>query len=140
MRKMKMIKIPVLEAHIECNRNGWVSIYVETELPFGVLGEGATIEDAKKDFLEALNEMIADHRNRVGELVEIEKIDFVLDTTAFLRQYKGIFSLAGLAKITGVNKAQLSQYVCGTRNPTEKTQKKIREAVHSFIEELSLSY
>lgn len=80
---MKTIKIPRLEAHIECNREGWVSIYVETEMPFGIMGDGATVEEAKKDFLGALSEMIEYHKEDTGELVEVEQIDFVLDATAF---------------------------------------------------------
>ena len=48
--------------------------------------------------------------------------------------------LAGLSKLTGINKAQLSQYVCGKRNPSPKTQEKIKKAVTDFAQELSQSF
>lgn len=35
------------------------------------------------------------------------------------------------------NNAQLSQYVCGKRYPSPRTQERIRQSVKKFAEELS---
>jgi len=63
--------------------------------------------------------------------------DFVYDTSAFLQQYKGLLTLSGLSRMTGINKAQLSQYVCGRRHPSPKTGEKIKASVKRFAEELA---
>ena len=56
---------------------------------------------------------------------------------SFLQHYKGILTLSGLSSITGINKVQLSQNVCGRRHPSQKTQQKIKASVIAFAEELS---
>lgn len=123
------------KAHIESNGQGMYSVYVEEDLPFGLLGEGTTIEEAKADFMEVYKEMREAHKARTGEEVSYE-FCFVTDISAFLATYKYILSLAGLAKLTGINKAQLSQYVCGTRRPSPKTQDKIKRALAGLGKEL----
>ena len=122
-------------AHIECNKDGFYSVYSEEDFPFGFFGEGNTAKEAKQDFLNLFEAMRKDHYLRTGELVEAEFV-FVYDASAFLQHYKGILTLSGLSRITGINKVQLSQYVCGKRHPSEKTQRKIKASVISFAEEL----
>lgn len=124
-----------IEAHIESNGQGMYSVYVEENLPFGLLGEGTTIEEAKADFIAVYEEMREAHKARTGEEVSY-KFRFVIDMSAFLANYKYILSLAGLSKLTGINKAQLSQYVCGTRRPSLKTQDKIKRALAGLGKEL----
>ena len=124
-----------IEAHIESNGQGMYSVYVEENLPFGLLGEGTTIEEAKADFIAVYEEMREAHKVRTGEEVSY-KFRFVIDMSAFLANYKYILSLAGLSKLTGINKAQLSQYVCGTRRPSLKTQDKIKRALAGLGKEL----
>lgn len=122
-------------AHIECNSNGFYSIYAEEDFPFGFFGEGDTVIEAKEDFLNLFDAMSKSHFQRTGEIVEAE-FNFVYDASAFLQHYKGILTLSGLSRITGINKVQLSQYVCGRRHPSQKTQQKIKASVISFAEEL----
>lgn len=59
-----------LIAHIECNKSGLFSVYVDADMPFGVIGEGRTAEEAKENFLAVYEEMKADHQERTGECVE----------------------------------------------------------------------
>ena len=123
-------------AHIECSHDGFYSVYSEEDFPFGFFGEGNTAREAKEDFLNLFDAMRKDHFNRTGEKVEAE-FTFVYDASAFLQHYKGILTLSGLSGITGINKVQLSQYVCGRRHPSPKTQQKIKASVIAFAEELS---
>ena len=122
-------------AHIECGNDGNYSVYFNEDLPFGCFGEGHTAEEAKNDFLGTFEAFRQDHLVRTGENIDAEFV-FVYDASAFLQHYKGILTLSGLARITGINKVQLSQYVCGRRHPSQKTQKKIKTSVISFAEEL----
>ncbi len=123
-------------AHIESNMQGLYSIYVEEDLAYSVIGDGKTIDEAKADFLAVYEASRADYKERTGEDIAYT-FRFVMDVTAFLQSYKGYLTLSGLSQLTGINKAQLSQYVCGKRHPSERTEERIKEAVESFAHELS---
>ena len=128
-----------LKAHIECNKSGYYSVYPEDGLPFGVIGEGETAETAKQDFLNVYEAMRQAHEERSGESVQVA-FDFVLDASAFLQQYKGVPTLSGLSRITGINKGQLSHYVTGTRKPSARTQEKIKQSVLLFANQMSRAF
>ena len=123
-------------AHIECGTDGWYSVYQNEALPFGFFGEGKSVKEAKEDFLAVFEAMRQDHLERTGENVEVE-FEFVYDASAFLQYYKGLLTLAGLSRMTGINKGQLSQYVTGRRHPSPKTQERIKVSVQQFAQELS---
>ena len=122
-------------AHIECGNDGFYSVYAEEDFPYGFFGEGRTVEEARMDFLGTFEAFRKDHFQRTGENVEAT-FKFVYDASAFLQHYKGVLTLSGLSRITGINKVQLSQYVCGRRHPSQKTQQKIKASVMNFAEEL----
>ena len=126
----------IAKAHVECNNRGWFSVYTEDEFPFGFFGEGNNADDAVKDFINVYTAMREDHLHRTGENIEVEFV-FTYDTSAFLQHYKGLLTLSGLSRMTGINKAQLSQYVCGRRHPSRRTGEKIRQSVKQFAEELA---
>ena len=123
-------------AHIECGTDGRYSVYQNEDLPFGFFGEGKSVKEAKEDFLAVFEAMRQDHLERTGENVEVE-FEFVYDASAFLQYYKGLLTLAGLSRMTGINKGQLSQYVTGRRHPSPKTQERIKVSVQQFAQELS---
>lgn len=52
-------------------------------------------------------------------------------------EYAGIFSLAGLEKLTGVSQAQLGHYLHGRRKPCRRTIDKIQKGVNHFAKELT---
>lgn len=126
-------------AHLECTNNGFYTVYIPCEkddFPFGWFGEGYSVEEAKQDFLDGFKAMAEDHYEQTGVKVEAD-FDFVYDASAFLHHFKGLLTLSGMSKMTGINKAQLSQYVCGRRHPSPKTEEKIKKSVKAFAEELS---
>lgn len=125
-----------IKAHIECNSNGFYTVYHNEDLPFGFFGEGYSVKEARQDFLDTFEAMRQDHLERTGENVEAE-FEFVYDASAFLQYYKGLLTLAGLSRMTGINKSQLSQYVTGRRHPSPKTQERIKASVQQFAQELS---
>ena len=124
-----------IKAHIECNSDGFYTVYFDDDLPFGCFGEGHSAKEAKEDFLAVFEEMRRNHLERTGENVEAE-FEFVYDASAFLQHYKGLLTLAGLSRMTGINKGQLSQYVTGRRHPSPKTQERIKASVQQFAQEL----
>jgi hypothetical protein len=119
------------EAHVESNGAGWYSVYCNENFPFGVLGEGATIEEAERDFLAVFNEMRTNYKERTGENVEAT-FTFVKDISAVLQECKAYISFAYLAQITGISKVMLSQYACGTRKPKAAQRERIVGGIHQI--------
>lgn len=120
---------------IELGNDGTYGAYIggKNPLPFGVIGEGSTVAEAKQDFLDVVEAYKAD-----GEKVP-DDVEFVFsyDVPSFLSYYSKRLSLAGLEHITGVAQGQLSHYVTGRRKPSKKTVEKIQNRLNTFGRELS---
>lgn len=121
----------IYHAHVEANGQGLYSVYVNEEFPFGLLGDGFSIEEAEKDFLAVFEDMRQEHFERTGVMVEAQ-FEFVRDISAILQECKAYLSLAGLAEVTGISKAMLSQYACGSRRPKEGNRARIIAGIHQI--------
>lgn len=123
---------------IERGKDGSYGAYMpdDNNLTYGVIGDGETAAEAIADFKAVYEDMKASFQ-RNGE--DFEEVDFAFsyDVPSFLVYYADLISYKGLAKLTGVSAAQLSQYVSGYRNPSPKTTEKIQKALHTFGNELS---
>ena len=119
------------EAHVESNGANWYSVYCNEEFPFGVFGEGATVKEAERDFLTVFNEMRENYKVRTGKEVEAT-FSFVKDMSAVLQECKEYISFAYLAQLTGISKAMLSQYACGTRRPKPAQRERIVGGIHQI--------
>lgn len=123
---------------IERGKDGTYGAYMpdDNNLDYGVIGDGDTVAAAMDDFKNAYEEM-KQHYHEEGR--HFEEIDFVFsyDLPSFLLYYAELISYKGLAKLTGISAAQLSQYISGYRHPSAKTTEKIQNALHSFGNELS---
>lgn len=130
---MKKIRV-----FIERGSDGTFGAYMpdDNSLDWGVSGEGATIEAAISDFKAAYEDVKAYYKDN-GKPFEDVAFQFSYDVPSFLNYYKGVLTLAGLGRVTGINERQLSQYVSGYRRPGEKTTRKIENALHRFGAELS---
>ena len=123
---------------IERGKDGSYGAYMpdDNNLSYGVIGDGATAADAIADFKAVYEDMkqAAQAENR-----EFEGVDFAFsyDLHSFLVYYADLISYKGLARLTGISAAQLSQYVSGYRTPSLKTTAKIQTALHAFGKELS---
>ena len=128
-----------VKAFIERGNDGNYSVYVDLEdktLNYGIHGTGKTAKEAINDFMSAYETMKEFHHKKNKEFVEAN-FEFVYDVPSLLSYYSNIISLAGLHRLTGINQAQLSQYVIGYRKPGPKTVKKIETSLHIFAKELS---
>lgn len=128
-----------VKTFIERNNEGTYFVYVDLEdntLNYGIHGMGATKEQAIQDFLQSYEDMKEFYHQENKNFVEAE-FTFHYDVPSFLRYYNQYLTLAGLSKLTGINKAQLSHYIQGVRNPSPKTTEKIETALHNFAKELS---
>lgn len=118
--------------------DGSYSCYVDDKAPinYGLIGEGKTVQETINEW----NAMYAAMKQSYAEdnmpFVEAE-FSFTYDVPSFLAYYGGLITFKGLAKLTGISAAQLSQYATGYRNPSPKTAAKIQAGLRSFANELS---
>lgn len=130
-----MAKVKVF---ISREADGSYSCYVDDKAPinYGLVGEGKTVKQA----IDEWNAMYEAMRQSYAEdNMPFEEADFafVYDVPSFLAYYGGLITFKGLAKLTGVSAAQLSQYATGYRNPSPKTTAKIQEGLRAFANDLS---
>ena len=121
---------------IERGIDGSFSAYIaDDNCEFGCIGEGKSVEETKADFMKAVGEMQEVYAEEGSKFPDVE-FDFIYDMASFLNYYAYAFSLAGLARITGVNQGQLSHYVTGRRRPSKSTVEKIEKSLHDFANEI----
>ena len=121
---------------IERGIDGSFSAYIaDDNCEFGCIGEGKNVEETKADFMKAVGEMQEVYAEEGSKFPDVE-FDFIYDMASFLNYYAYAFSLAGLARITGVNQGQLSHYVTGRRRPSKSTVEKIEQSLHDFANEI----
>ncbi len=132
MNKPKKINV-LIERGVDGTYSAFIS---DNDCEFGCIGEGNYVEESKNDFLLAVDEMKEAYAENNDQFPEVE-FEFSYDMASFLNYYAYAFSLAGLARITGVNQGQLSHYVTGHRKPSKATIEKIERSLHDFANEIS---
>lgn len=124
-------------AIIERGQDGRYSVYIEQKkYPYGIIGTGASVKEAKEDFEAGYKEM-KQYVESLGDRFEEAELSFKYDIPSFLQDFAFAFSLAGLERITGVNQKQLGHYISGYRKPSGKTVRKIEEGIHAFSSQLA---
>lgn len=132
-----MEELKKFTAVIERGEDGEYSVYIaEEDCPFGCIGTGRSVAEAKEDFLAAVNDVRAVYAEENKEFPAVD-FEFRYDVASFLANYSKAFTLAGLSRITGVNQGQLSHYITGHRRPSAATVQKIESSIHAFAEDLS---
>lgn len=126
-------------AVIERGNDGTYDINLEyrEDISFGLLGQGNTVQEAVDDFYHAHDDMKAYYHEAGKPFPDNLEFEFVHDVSSFLESYSDKLSLAGLGRVTGINRKQLSHYLNGTRNPSKKTIEKIQKSLHEFGKEIS---
>lgn len=126
-----------LTAIIESADNNY-SAYIEGL--DGIVATGSTIDEIKMNMAEALEFFIEGCRDMgceiPDELKEDYEIDFRMDVKSLLEMYSGIFTKAGLERITGINQKQLWHYANGKTKPKPTQRQKIENAIHKLGDEL----
>ncbi len=127
-----------VNAYVAREKDGSYSIFVDDDasINYGLVGEGKTAQEAIDEWNRMYEAMKASYEKDKMPFSEA-RFSFVYDLPSFLSYYGGLLSFKGLAKLTGVSAAQLSQYATGYRHPSPKTTAKIQEGLHVFANELS---
>lgn len=127
-----------IEAIIERAADGTYSIYCKEEIFSGM---GDTIEDAKTDMARQM--AIYKETAQAEGFKYPEFLDngydmvYTIDPLSLMNYYikAGIFSLATLEKITGINQKQLWSYTTGTK-PRKAQADKIRAGFLNLAKDL----
>lgn len=126
-----------LIAIIEKSENNY-SAYLENV--DGVIAVGSSVDEIKQNMIEAIDilkaECIEFGCEIPEELTGEYELIFKMDVRSVLEFYSGIFTKAGLERITGINQKQLWHYASGNRNPRPEQVLKIETALHKLGQEL----
>ncbi|MCR5014364.1 MAG: helix-turn-helix domain-containing protein [Bacteroidales bacterium] len=101
-----------------------------------IAGFGKSVKEALEDFDEAHAELKEMEESEGKTFPDLEFV-FRYDTVSFLKYYSKIISLAGLQRLTGIDRHQLSHYVTGKSKPSTKTVARIQKGINALGRELS---
>lgn len=122
---------------IEKTENNYSAYLQEVD---GIIATGKNVEEIKAGIINSINVLIEDCKEFGGvipaELKGDYELSFKMDVKSLLQFYSGIFTKAGLERITGINQKQLWHYASGMRNPRPEQTLKIETALHKLGEEL----
>ncbi|SFG41138.1 pilus assembly protein HicB [Prevotella sp. KH2C16] len=120
---------------IEFGEDGTYSCY--SEQPIGdyalIDGDGASVAEAKKDFLNAVEECRQAHPDdtRYSNLA----FEYKYDLRSFFN-YFNFLNVTEIAKRAGVNPSLMRQYTSGVKTAGETTYKKLSSCISQIKSEL----
>lgn len=125
----------IINVLIERGKDGTYGAYIDGNNPLrcGIIGDGKTAEEAKRNFMDGVRSFKED-----GFIPDNVRFEFSYDITSFLNYYSQVLTLAGLSRLTGVAQGQLSHYMTGRRHPSAKTVEKMQKAINDFGKDLSI--
>lgn len=115
-----------IEAIIERAKDGTYNVYCTEEI---FSGAGETIDAAKEDLLRQMTfykETALEEGFKYPAFLDGEfTVTYNVDMASLLRFYvnSGIFSLAGVSKLSGINQKQLWSYINGTKPRKAQTDR-----------------
>ena len=126
-----------LKAIIETAENNYSAFIEGVD---GIVATGSTIEEIKTNRIDALDVFVETSREMGLEVPEKLKGDyeirFSMDVKSLLTYYAGIFTKAGLERLTGINQKQLWHYAKGKSVPRRAQVERIENALHRLGAEL----
>ena len=132
-------KMTTIEDIIERAKDGTFTVYCKDEI-FSGAGESiqAAKEDMKQQMLFYKDTAIEKGFKYPAFLDGNYLIHYTVDAQSLMTYYvsSGIFSLAGLEKVTGINQKQLWSYMNGTK-PRKAQAERITSGFRSLNEDLS---
>lgn len=106
----------------------------------GIVTTGSSVDEIKSKMYEAINAFVEECKEfgcGVPEELQGEyELVFKMDVRSLLDFYSGIFTKAGLERITGINQKQLWHYASGGKNPRPEQVLKLETALHKLGQEL----
>ncbi len=101
----------------------------------GLNGAGNTVNAAKEDFMQCLEEARMDYSENGGIPNEVEFL-YQYDLQSFF-EYFSFLNVSEIAKRAGINPSLMRQYTSGVKNAGEKTYSRLAECMDKIKQELS---
>lgn len=124
-------------ALIERGKDGKFGIFTP-DINSTIIGEGATVAEAKADFENSYKEIIEAYKEQGDELPEeLKDLDFEYKyDVASLFDYYSFINVTQFAHIAGINASLMRQYKTG-QYISSNQMKKIEKTLHTVGKELS---
>ena len=128
-----------IEAIIERADDGTYTVYCKDEI---FSGAGKTMTAAKEDMAKQMefyrNTALEEGFKYPSFLDGPYEIHYTFDATSLMKYYvaAGIFSLAGMEKVTGINQKQLWSYLHGTK-PRKAQRDRIERGFRALSKDMS---
>ncbi len=125
-------------ALIEKGKDGSFGIYTP-DMNATIIGEGATVAEAKSDFENSLQEVLSAYKESGEELpAELQDIEFEYKyDIASVFDYFDFINVSKFAKWAGINPTLMRQYKSCKTYISESQAAKIESALHHIGKELS---
>lgn len=122
-----------LSAVIETSENKYSAYIKELD---GVVATGETIDEIKKNLLEAVDVFMETCNETGYEIPDVSKgdyeIEFKMDVKSFLNIYSSVLSKSAIERLTGINQKQLWHYANGKSEPRQLQKQRIENAIHKL--------
>lgn len=128
-----------IEAIIERASDGTYDVYCPDEI---FSGAGETVAEAKEDMIKQMKlfkDTAKEEGLRYPEFLDSGfEISYSFDVKSLMAYYvnSGILTLAGIEKLTGINKKQLWAYLNGT-TPRKNQCRRIEDGLHKLANDLN---
>lgn len=120
---------------IERAKDGSYWCQTENDILGGYLSAtGKTVQEAKEDLAECLEEAREDLRSE-GKIVPEVEFTYKYDLQSFFN-YFSFLNVSDIAKRSGVNPSLMRQYASGVKNAGERTYQRLSACVQSIAREL----
>ena len=117
---------------IEKGMDGGYSVYPSDDITSVIIGDGATVEDAKADFIHSFEEVVGFLKEDglpVPEDMQDVEFEFRYDLSS-LFNYFSFINVSQLAKVLGINPSLMRQYKSGSAYISERQINRIEEGIH----------
>lgn len=127
-----------MHVRIEKQTDGTYIAYNTTGDKVQLIGTGDSVQAAKEDFFNSIEEVKASYvgrkENTPDELVE--NVEFHFDISS-LFEYYSMFNVSALARYLGINPSLMRQYKRGDTPISDAQLEKIETGIHRLAHELA---
>ena len=125
-------------ALIETGPDGGFDIVLMDLEDHVIFGDGDTVQEAKEDLMNSIQEMIASYTEEgkpIPEELRDLELEYKYDIASFFDEFNWI-NISALAKVLGMNKSLLYQYKKGNTYISHAQMKRIEKGVHELGKKL----
>lgn len=125
-------------ALIETGPDGGFDIVLMDLKHHVIFGDGETVEEAKEDLLNSIQEVMAVYTEEgkpIPEELQDLELEYKYDIASFFNEFNWI-NISALAKVLGMNRSLLYQYKKGDTYISHEQMKRIERGVHELGKKL----